>query len=243
MYLDKKNFNYIEADNFTKQFNYLFNKLNSLQDLHDKEKIIWTKKTRSRKNKSIYFKSKKLFFNSKEIKFIKFLEVHTKKFAKYHGYKINNLERIQIIESTFIKNKNGQENYIYNFHIDKLNSFKAIFFIVDINNKNGPLQLASNLTKKNRESICKILDDKKKFFKKKNSKKNINFRDLKTDINFKKYLSLVGKKNSIFIINGDWPHRAGLISKNHKRKLIIFEWFTIEDSKIYKNDLKKYNDF
>lgn len=243
MYLDKENFTYIKPNNFTKKFNYLFNRLNSLQDIHDKEKIIWTKKTKSRKNKSIYLKKKKLLFNNKENKFIKFLEIHTKKFAKYHGYRISDLERIQIIESTFIKNKkkNDQEKYIYNFHIDKLNSFKAVFFIIDIDNKNGPLQLASNLTKEDKKSIFKVLEDKKKFFKRMNKKKN--FRDIKTDLNFKKYLSLVGKKNSIFIINGDWPHRAGLISKNHKRKLIIFEWFTREDSKIYKNDLKKNNNF
>lgn len=245
MYLDKKKYIYIKPNKFTKQFNYLFKKLSNLEDINSDDQKIWSKNSNSRKNKSIYLKrNKNKLFNQKERKFIEYLTFYTKKFAKSHGYKLNNLERIQVIESKSVKKKlAGEDKFVYNFHVDKINTFKSLFFINRINPKNGPFQLGTGFSYHNKQEILKILNYKKKFIKKISVNKKLNFRNLNTQISLKKYFNVTGEKNSIYIINGDWPHRAGLISKNHKRKLIIFEWFTVEDSKIYKNDLKKNNNF
>lgn len=244
-FLDKEKYIYIKPNKFTGQFNYLFKKLSNLKDTINDDLKIWSKNSNSRKNKSIYLKSRKnKLFNNKEIKFIEYLTIKTKKFAKSHGYRLNKLQRIQVIESKSVKKKlYGEDKYLYNFHVDKLNTFKSLFFINGISPKNGPFQLGTDFSYQNKQEILKILNYKKKLIKKISVNKKLNFRDLNTQINIKKHFDVVGKRNSIFIINGDWPHRASLISKNHKRKLIIFEWFTVEDSKIYKNDLKKNNNF
>ncbi len=155
----------------------------------------------------------------------------------FQSEKLDFLRRVQVIESRFVKESdlNIKGSHIFNHHCDRINSYKIYVFFSDIELKDGPIFFAE-INKCKNQVIDKLneIENKKK-------DPNSDLREMKATIFCKEEKAMLGKFGDVLIFDGREPHRASLLKKNGYRAVVIFEFFTEENWRLYSEPILKNN--
>ena len=145
--------------------------------------------------------------------------------------KIGQLERIQIIESGEYKSENNKGEHLYNFHVDRINTYKKMLYCSNVDINSGPFEVADlNVIKDEASKIIKKIDTAHKF--------NRDFRKINSTLSCSTIQSITGKIGDVIVIDGREPHRAGKVGHKGTRKVIIFEYMTALNSRLYQSTFK-----
>ncbi len=199
---------------------------------------VWSQKENARFNKKIYFQTK----NAREL-FLKSLPNKINNFVQdflnfdddyetpWKREKIGPLERIQIIESGEYKSENNKGEHLYNFHVDRINTYKKMLYCSNVDVNSGPFEVADiNIIKDEASKIIKKIDTAHKL--------NKDFRKINATLSCRTSQSITGKTGDVIVIDGREPHRAGKVGHKGARKVIIFEYMTAINSHIYQSTFK-----
>ena len=140
------------------------------------------------------------------------------------------LERIQVIESKVSSSENLKANHLYRFHVDRVNTYKQLFLCSEISIKDGPFQVANlDSCKEYTRKILKKLENQ--------HSKGSNWRNFDTTLDCEDFVSIVGNQGDLLTIDGREPHRASKVYPGHYRRVIIFEYMTKSNSRLYRETL------
>jgi hypothetical protein len=193
---------------------------------------IWHGEENGRYNKKFLFSQIDDWMSVVPCKFHQMVEHIIKKVNQYESpfgkQKIGALERIQVINSKFTSEKNHKGIHLFNFHIDRINTYKGILYCSNVTCKDGPFAV---MELNGREGeIAEKLD-----FLEKCHAAGKDWRKIDTTFEAVHYNNVEGVAGDIVIVDGREPHRAGTVENRGCRKAIIFEFFTLENSTIYRN--------
>lgn len=198
-----KVFGFIRKKNFFKK-KIIIKALKRLDEINKSNKFKTNyKNIREIKNKDIV--NEKLFFLlMKKIK---------KKFELVSGFNDLKFKKLWLVNST--ANETNKNKLPYVLHIDKQRYFKAMVYLHNIENKNGPIMFGEAKNKINIEKIRLNLPHNYK-------KKKLNIIQSK-HIN-KNLSSMTGKAGDVIFFDTNIPHKASIIKKGCYRKILRFDF-------------------
>ena len=228
--------------NFCTQYDAekLFNQLIKFDESRSSLIKTWINEENGRLNRKIYFTDDFAFdhftecFEKPSSNIIKKLQKFNPSYISPFGKeKIGNLERIQIIRSNEPKNQNRKGNHLFNFHVDRINTYKQILLCSEVTEECGPFQIAE--LKLCKDEAMKILERLKQ-----SVANGDDWREINSSLDCQHFISATGSPGDLVTVDGREPHRAGQLKPGKTRAIIIFEYMTREASQIYKSSF--YND-